>query len=160
MIVTRCCIGLINQPSARVAHSWAFCTPVKSRSDRGKGSNPAAVSFFFPWNMLSFIVSLPFLRKQTPNQHSNGTLEEKIQRFSAGCLRCVFSLSHFRPRGGTLENCFFQIQICLRENEWLISRYIKNKFPRGHDMTWNRQFTYAAKVMIHSQANLCLRDGY
>lgn len=111
--------------------------------------------FFFPSNMLSFIVSLSFSRKQTPNQHSNDPLVEKIHGFPAGCLRCVCLLSHFRPHGGTLENCFFQIQIRPREKEWLISRYIKNKFPREHDMTWNRQFTYAAKV-IHSQANLSL----
>ena len=63
----------------------------------------------------------------------------------------VCSLSHFRPRDGTLKNYFFQIQTHARENEWIIFRYKKNKIPRVYHMIWNGQFTYKAKKVLNNK---------
>ena len=69
---------------------------------------------------------------------------------------CV--LSHFRPRGGTLENYFFHIQI-YRENKWMIFRYKEKKLFREYHMIWNWQFTYGVKRstdLIHNDVKQCL----
>ena len=65
---------------------------------------------------------------------------DRIDLFSFVCL-----LSQCRSRDGALENYFFQIQTNPRENEWIILRYIKEKFPWEHHMIHNGQFTYVAK---------------
>ena len=68
-----------------------------------------------------------------------------IDLFSFVCL-----LSQCRPRDGALENYFFQVQTYPRENEWIIFRYIKEKFPWEHHMIHNGQFTYVAKEVYSS----------
>ena len=46
------------------------------------------------------------------------------------------------PHDGALANYFFEIQTFPCENEWIIFRYTKEKFPREHHMICNGQFTY------------------
>ena len=75
----------------RACVAQAFCKPVEATRARqelsgGKGSNPHA---FFFLNMLSFIVSSSFLRKQIANEHSNGKITETRHRLLAMCLFVV-----------------------------------------------------------------------